>query len=211
MTKASSEILCDRSRYIYIGRSHTRRSVFFCCESHHIYAAKVRSSLLDSGLPAVLPADTSNAHTGLSNFEAPEHQPCAYGKQEARKCARCTRAADKRTCVHRTQLAESFSRICWSSKETAESKRNITCKHTGANVKQLSHPFTKASTKPGAATRHLATFISANQSAVRIEGGLGSIMSTASVVVECSKAPQPPVVDTHAVRLHRLDCPFRDG
>ena len=140
------------------------RNILFYCKSYRSHAAKVLSDLLDSGLPAVLPTDTSNAHTGLSDFEAPEHQPCAYGKQGARKCARCTRAADKRMCVHRTQLAESFSRICWSSKETAESKRNITCKHTGANVKQLSHPFTKASTKPGAATRHLATFISANQS-----------------------------------------------
>ena len=87
-----------------------------------------------------MPTDTSNAHTGLSDFEAPEHQPCVYGKQGARKCARCTRAADKRRCVHRTQLAQSFSRICWSSKETAESKRTVTCKHTHAQTSNSSPP-----------------------------------------------------------------------
>ena len=43
MTKASSEILCDRSRYIYIGRSHTRRSVFFV--ANHIIYMQRRSGL----------------------------------------------------------------------------------------------------------------------------------------------------------------------
>ena len=147
-----------------------------------------------------MPTDMSNAHTGLSDFEAPEiNRACTASRGRGNTRAVRAPLTSACACIARSSLRASRGSAVRRRRPPNRKERSPASAHM--RKRQTIHPpLGKASPKPRAATRHLATLISANPSAVRIELGPGCITSTVTVAEETS---------THHNRLRRWSTQMR--
>ena len=89
------------------------------------HSAKVQTGITRAHAKAPGPQATGQRVLASRFLRCLSTQPCEPSEPSSRKRARYPRGAGVRACVHRSQVAESFSRICLLSKEPATSKHTI--------------------------------------------------------------------------------------